>query len=935
METQPRFLCRHQHHNHPSVLLVLIAAVLLSAARFTAAQTDATDTAIMRTLAKALDPSGKLNWSASTDPCTSWDGVRCSGGRVTDVLVSHRGISGSLPPDIRNLSALVRLEVMINNLSGPLPSLAGLGALTTVFLANNSFSSIPDDFFSGLNSLTNVYLDTNPFAAWTIPSSLRAASGLVNFSANGVNLTGTIPDFLGTDFPSFYHLALAGNNLTGSIPSSFAASPLNSLWVNNQKGGGLSGRIDVVQNMTNLKQLFLMSNSFSGPIPDLSRLENLYDLDLRDNQLTGPVPSSLTSLKSLRSVVLTNNLLQGQVPVFPSSVKVELDPTTERFCLTDGSACDPRVNVLLSIAKSVYYPTYLANNWKGNDPCNGFAGITCDPSGNITSVVLQKLDLNGTISPDFQLLPKLQKLVLSGNHLNGSIPSELTNLKYLQLLDVSNNALWGKVPSFGGNVSVNTDGNSNIGKDAGNGGNPGTDSPDSRSADNGGRKKSIGVIVSSIVGAICGALLIGYLGRKLFCWRRKKQIKVQKTDNMVIHQKNSGSDTELLKAAATSIANGTDSGPNIIAEPGSMVVSIQLLREVTDNFSEDNILGRGGFGTVYKGELHDGSMIAVKRMETGAMGSKGLNEFKSEISVLTKVRHRHLVSLLGYCLEENERILVYEHMPQGTLSHHLFDWLKLQLKPLEWKKRLTIALDVARGVEYLHSLANQTFIHRDLKPSNILLGDNMRAKVADFGLVRLVPEDNHSIETRLAGTFGYLAPEYAVMGRVTTKADIFSFGVILMELITGKKAIDTTQPEESMHLATWFRRMHLNKDAFQKAIDPNIIFDEETFESIKIVADLACHCTMREPYQRPDMAYAVNVLSSLAEIWKPTDVNSDDDYRIDLETPLPEVLKKWQESAESSQMDETTNFPNFENSQSSIATRPRGFAETFSSANAR
>ena len=183
---------------------------------------------------------------------------------------------------------------------------------------------------------------------------------------------------------------------------------------------------------------------------------------------------------------------------------------------------------------------------------------------------------------------------------------------------------------------------------------------------------------------------------------------------------------------------------------------------MTDNFSEDNILGRGGFGTVYKGELQDGTMIAVKRMESAAMGSKGLSEFKSEISVLTKVRHRHLVSLLGYCLEENERILVYEYMPQGTLSHHLFDWVKAGLKPLEWKVRLGIALDVARGVEYLHSLMNQSFIHRDLKPSNILLGNDMRAKVSDFGLVRLAPEGKQcSVETRLAGTFGYLAPEYA------------------------------------------------------------------------------------------------------------------------------------------------------------------------------
>ncbi|CAL5400086.1 unnamed protein product [Camellia sinensis] len=148
-------------------------------------------------------------------------------------------------------------------------------------------------------------------------------------------------------------------------------------------------------------------------------------------------------------------------------------------------------------------------------------------------------------------------------------------------------------------------------------------------------------------------------------------------------------------------------------------------------------------------------------MESGVVSDKGLDEFNSEIAVLTKVRHRHLVSLLGYCLDGNERLLVYEYMPQGTLSRHLFHWNEEGLKPLEWSKRLTCGLDVARGVEYLHALAHQSFIHRDLKPTNILLGDDMRAKVVDFGLVRLAPDGNVSVETKLAGTFGYLAPEYA------------------------------------------------------------------------------------------------------------------------------------------------------------------------------
>ena len=168
-------------------------------------------------------------------------------------------------------------------------------------------------------------------------------------------------------------------------------------------------------------------------------------------------------------------------------------------------------------------------------------------------------------------------------------------------------------------------------------------------------------------------------------------------------------------------------------------------------------------------------------------------------------------------------------------------------------------------------------------------------------------------------------------GRVTTKVDVFSFGVILMEMITGRKALDVTQPEDSLHLVTWFRRMHINKDAFRKAIDPTINLDEETLGSISTVADLAGHCTVREPYQRPDMGHVVNVLSSLVEIWKPAEPDSDDMYGIDFEMPLPEVLLKWQALDGNS----SSFLPSGDNTQTSIPTRPSGFAESFTSADGR
>lgn len=220
----------------------------------------------------------------------------------------------------------------------------------------------------------------------------------------------------------------------------------------------------------------------------------------------------------------------------------------------------------------------------------------------------------------------------------------------------------------------------------------------------------------------------------------------------------------------------------------------------------------------------------------------------------------------------------------------------------------------------------------------------MRAKVADFGLVRLAPDGGKtSIETRLAGTFGYLAPEYAVMGRITTKVDIFSFGVILMEMITGRKALDETQPEDSVHLVTWFRRMYFNKDTFQKAIDPTLdILDPETHASMETVAELAGHCCAREPNQRPEMGHVVNVLSSLTDKWRPTEVDSNDIYGIDLDMSLPQALKKWQalgigdSNIDFSLSSSSSAFlGSGDNTQTSIPTRPSGFAESFTSADGR
>ncbi|CAO2813853.1 unnamed protein product [Amaranthus hypochondriacus] len=937
---------------HLFLVILSLGLCLFSSNNVAVSQaTDDDDASVMLALRKSLNPPESLGWS-DPDPC-KWSRVSCSqDNKVTRIQIGHQNLEGTLPPNLSSLTSLERLELQGNGITGAIPSLKGLSSLQVVMLSNNNFSSIPSDFFDGLTSLQTLDLDNNPFQGWEIPESLKSASTLQNFSAVSANITGKIPGFFGPDaFPGMIHLHLSFNDLEGELPRSFDGFQLQSLWVNGQKGGKLGGRIDVIQNMTSLKEIWLQTNAFSGPLPDFSGLKDLQVLNLRDNMFTGPVPLSLMNLESLQVVNLTNNLLQGPVPVFKRSVSVDSVANLNSFCLPKPGDCSPQVNVLLSVAKSLGYPTRLAQYWKGNNPCVEWFGITCS-NGNITTVNLEKMDLNGTISPEFASLKSLQRLILASNNLTGTIPQELTTLPALTELDVSNNHLYGKVPTFKKNLILHTQGNPDIGKDA-----PthrlepsspsGSADGQSGNSSSGNKSKlSTVVIVAICVAAVLFLVICGVLG---FCVFKKKQQKfrrVQSPNAMVVHPRHSGSDNDSVKitVAGSSVSVGaiseshtipsSETGSIQMADSGNMVISIQVLKNVTNNFSEDNILGQGGFGTVYKGELHDGTKIAVKRMESGVIAGKGLNEFKSEIAVLTKVRHRHLVALLGYCLDGNEKLLVYEYMPQGTLSRHLFNWAEEGLKPLEWTRRLSIALDVARGVEYLHTLAHQSFIHRDLKPSNILLGDDMRAKVADFGLVRLAPEGKASIETRIAGTFGYLAPEYAVTGRVTTKVDVFSFGVVLMELITGRKALDETQPEESMHLVTWFKRMHINKETFRKAIDSSLDLDEETLASISTVAELAGHCCAREPYQRPDMGHVVNVLSSLVELWKPTESNFDDCYGIDLEMSLPQALKRWKATEGTSQA-ESSSSSFVDNTQTSMVARPYGFAESFTSADGR
>lgn len=775
----------------------LVLALLLSLVSLVFTATDPNDLAIINQFRKGLENPELLKWPENDDdPCgEKWKGIFCNGDRVSQIQVQNMGLIGRLPQNLNQLSMLSNIGLQRNNFAGPLPSLSGLSNLRYAYLNHNNFSSIPGDFFDALNALEVLALDYNNLNAstgWMFPPSLVNSAQLLNLTCLSCGLVGPLPDFLG-NLSSLSVLLLSGNSLSGVIPVSFKEMNLQMFWLNDQRDGGVSGTIDVITTMTSLTQLWLHGNQFTGSIPDnIGDLTSLKDLNLNSNQLVGLVPDSLANMK-LNILDLNNNLLMGPIPEFKAK---NWTCNSNAFCQsTPGIPCDPQVMALLEFLDGLNYPARLDSLWSGNDPCQGpWLGLVCD-SGKVSVINMPKFNLNGTLSPSIAKLASLRQIRLADNHLSGQVPANLTSLSSLTLLDLSGNNISPPLPHFGSSVKIVIDGNSLLNGNKSDTGPSQEKSPPSTGVSNppssstgshpspsnntspvqpkSSKRSNLVPIVAPIASVTVAAVLLVIPLSIYYCKKRKD---VQQAPNsLVVYPRDPSDSDDVVKIAIASNTNGSTStftassgsrnsggvGDSHVIEAGNLVISLQVLRNVTKNFASENELGRGGFGVVYKGELDDGTTIAVKRMEAGIISSKAFDEFRAEIAVLSKVRHRHLVSLLGYSIEGNERILVYEYMPQGALSKHLFHWKSSELEPLSWKRRLNIALDVARGMEYLHNLAHQSFIHRDLKSSNILLGDDFRAKVSDFGLVKLAPNGEKSVVTRLAGTFGYLAPEYA------------------------------------------------------------------------------------------------------------------------------------------------------------------------------
>lgn len=364
------------------------------------------------------------------------------------------------------------------------------------------------------------------------------------------------------------------------------------------------------------------------------------------------------------------------------------------------------------------------------------------------------------------------------------------------------------------------------------------------------RRESIALVVIVVMASLAVvALLVAFS----YYWYIKNKVKKRFNTEKSLQQSN-----EL----APPVMNSS-------SQTEAQVFTFKQLQAATSNFSSNNVIGNGGFGSVYKGVLQDSSKVAIKQLDQAS--KQGEQEFRVEVDVLSCLHSPYLLALIGYCADHDHRLLVYEFMPNGSLQEHLYsDGSPSNPPKLDWDTRMRIALDAARGLEYLHECIDPPVIHRDFKSSNILLDRNYHAKVSDFGLAKLGSDKvGGHVSTRVLGTQGYVAPEYALTGHLTTKSDVYSYGVVLLELLTGRVPVDMKRPPGQGVLVSWALPQLTDREKLVQIIDP-VLEGQFSMKELIQVAAIAAMCIQPEADYRPLMADVVQSLVPLVKHHRPS-----------------------------------------------------------------
>lgn len=742
------------------------------------------------------------------------------------LALSFNQLNGALPiPILTNCTKLTTLALSLNRFSGPLPHDIGkLANLQMLWLDGNYFSSSIPPELGNLTQLKLLQLDTNNLSG-SIPTSLGQLTSLTELLSLSINqLSGVVPPQLGR-LSNLTIMTLRGNLLNGTIPKEFGnMQKIQGLFLeDNMFGGAIPAEL---ANCTNLQRLRLDKNRLVGSIPDVfGNLRHLTQLYVHNNLLQGPIPSSLGNLTSLQDLSLGGNAFSGPIPPTLASL-----PTMVFNFSLPHSSLNGTIPSGLGHMIHVQNIDLSANNLTGSIPTG---------TGDCLSMVQLNLSYNsltGEIPESFAQLELLQKLDLSRNSLSGGIPSLLGNLAQLQYINLSDNNFTGPIPSLGVFAKMNASSFWN---------NPGLCGPPLSNAcpkatiasqvsqDGGG----MGLAFRILIGIAC-FLFICLVFLFILCLRRLKRVVV---------------------AAPLDV-------PNEVSEYSKLLrrFTPKELEVATDNFSESRLIGIGGVSKVYKA-----TSIIIRLTPTIQQVDAAVKvlltecklSFSTELATLGSIRHRNLVRLYGFCMYGNLHAFVLELLPNGSLQDRLYG---PEAESLSIHARLSIALDVAHGLAYLHHGLRKPMVHRDVKPSNILFDQDKVARVADFGIAKFLNQDDVFSKTR--GTLGYVAPEYGESTKVDTKGDVYSFGVVMLEMLTKKTPTDAHFGNIGVSLAMWVKDAYPNRTL--DVLDPQLFDSElavgEGEEVAKAMVEVALLCTEKKPTDRPDMETVVQKLTSVS-----------------------------------------------------------------------
>ncbi|XP_062176311.1 leucine-rich repeat receptor protein kinase HPCA1-like isoform X2 [Alnus glutinosa] len=859
------------------------------------------------------------NW-VRPDPCGSkWDGIVCNNSRVTSLQLQSMNLSGRLSREIESLSELQILDLSYNKyLTGPLPpSIGSLKKLVTLNLIGCGFSGSIPDTIGNLQQLTTLSLTNNSFSG-PIPASIGILSNLywLDLAVNQLNgpipvspgldnllhakhfhlesnkFSGEIPPQLFSSNMILLHLILNGNNLSGSIPETIGS--VQTLEVIRFDRNSLSGTLPSnLSNLVYLNELYLSNNKFTGSIPNLtglsltyvdmsnnsftvsdmppwfSTLQSLATLVMENTQLQGPVPSSIFSLPNLQTVTLRNNNLSGTLDIGTSySSKLQLVDLQNNSIVHEVYSAGGYNKNLILVHNPICNPpdatkSYCAVSQSNTPPYSTPSNHSCPPaqctSDQISSPNCQcAYAYSGTLvfrAPNFLDLGissyylELQSTLMQ-RFKDCSLPVDSVSLRN-PIKDSSTMNLNLSLDVFpSGQDHFNRTEILNIGSlfsshtftpPTGFGSYYFLANPYGYYAESK-KSLSIGVIIGAVAGFTILLLLLVLAGVYVYALRQKRRAE--------------SASGQLNPFAHWDPNNGSGGIPQL---KGARSFSFEELKKYTNKFSEANSIGSGGYGKVYRGILPAGQLIAIKRAHTESM--QGGVEFKTEIELLSRVHHKNLVSLVGFCFDQGEQMLVYEYVPNGTLMDGLSGKSGIRL---DWIRRLKVALGAARGLAYLHELANPPIIHRDIKSTNILLDERLNAKVADFGLSKLMGDaESGHVTTQVKGTMGYLDPEYYTTQQLTEKSDVYGFGVVLLELITARMPIERGKyivmvVQTAMDRTKVLYNLH-------EILDPAIGL-QTSLKGLEKFVDLAMRCVEESGANRPTMGMVVKEIENIMEL---------------------------------------------------------------------